>query len=248
MKKIKKKVTKKPQDIIYGIHPIIELLRAKKRHVQIIYTTKPVPKNFKQIERLISPRTTVKFVTREQLERLTGTKDHQSVAALTTALILRKKPFDPQKQPFIVMVDSVQDTRNLGGILRSVHCTGAFGAVIPEKNGAPLTGATNKASAGLVEHLEIYRPSNSHIALQEIKEAGYSIYLAALGGKSSLEITYTKPLCIVIGNESTGISRDLLKMGQAVTLPQKTPEISYNASVAAGILLFTIATQIGALK
>ena len=247
MKNSKTKATL-AQDIVFGIHPLIELLTAKKRRVATIYTTQTAPKAWNQIERLITKDTIVKRVSKEYLDKLTDSDDHQNVVALVKPLQMRSSCFDPKKHPFIVLLDSIQDTRNMGGILRSAYCTGAHGAIIPEKNSAPLSGATYKASAGLAEHLDIYRPGSTHQAVLELKKAGYHIYMAALGGKNALEIDYQLPLCLVIGNESTGISQEILKMGEKVTLPQRTPSISYNASVAAGILLFTIGSRSGALK
>lgn len=247
MKNTKTKATV-AHDIVFGIHPLIELLTAKKRHVYTIYTTQIPPKAWGHIERLITKDITIKRVAKDFLDRLTQSDDHQNVVALVKPLQMRASCFDPQKHPFIVLLDSIQDTRNMGAILRSAYCTGVNGVIIPEKNSAPLSGATYKASAGLAEHLDMYRPGSTHQAVLELKKAGYSMYMAALGGKNALEIDYKLPLCLVIGNESTGISADILKMGEKVTLPQRKPDISYNASVAAGIMLFSIATKSGALK
>lgn len=235
-------------EIVFGIHPIIELLTAKKRPLFEIYTTKPVPKAWKQIERLLPSNVIIKHVQKSMLDRMTETDDHQGVVALVKPLQLRTSCFDAAKHPFILLLDGIQDTRNLGGILRSAYCTGVTGVIVPEKKSAPLSGATYKASAGLAEYLEIYKPATAHQAALEAKKAGYNLYMAALGGKNALDIDYKKPTCLVIGNEATGISSELLKLGEKVTLPQKTPNISYNASVAAGILLFVISSKTGALK
>ena len=142
------------------------------------------------------------------------------------------------------MIDGVQDTRNLGAILRSAYCTGVDGIILVKKNSAPLNGSTYKASAGLAEHLEIYEAPSAIYAAQELKKAGYGIYLATLGGENGLTTPYQKPLCIVIGNEATGVSPEIFSLGEQVTLPQRHTNISYNASVAAGILLFLIGTHI----
>lgn len=247
MKNIKKK-TVPPHDIVFGIHPIIELLTAKKRPVYQIHTTKPTPKAWSQIERLLPANVTIQYVQKSALDRLAETDDHQGVIALVKPLQKRSSCFDPRKHPFIILLDSIQDTRNIGGILRSAYCTGVDGVVIPEKRSAPLSGATYKASAGLAEYLDLWQPASSHQAAQELKAAGYNLYMAALGGKNALEVDYQQPVCLVIGNESTGITNEVLKFGEKLTLPQRTPKISYNASVAAGIMLFTIATKSGVLK
>lgn len=240
MKNIKQK-TLSQQEIVFGIHPIIELLSAKKRTVYAIYTTKPTPKAWHSIEALLPQKTIVHFVTRSMLDKLAATDDHQNIVACVKPLSLRKTPFEPTKHPFVLLLDGIQDTRNIGAILRSAYCTNVSGVVIPLKQSAPLSGATYKSSAGLAEHLEIYQPASAVHAALELKKAGYHLYMAALGGENALEITYAKPICLVIGNESTGISSDVLALGKKVMLPQKNADISYNASVAAGILLLHIA-------
>lgn len=237
------KIIAKSQELIFGIHPIIEVLKAKRRQLSIIYTTKPTPKSWDLIEKLLPKRTQIQYVSRDILTRMADTADHQGVIAYVGSFPFKKQFFDPAKQPFLVLIDGVQDSRNLGGILRSAYCTGVQGIIICRKNGAPLNGSTYKASAGLAEHLEIYEASSTIAAVQELKKAGYAIYMTALGGKNALEVTYKKPLCVVIGNEATGISKEIKSFGETIMLPQHSPDISYNASVAAGIVFFIIANS-----
>lgn len=231
------------QDVVFGIHSITEILKAKKRHLQALYTTQPFPKQWPEIERLLPKAVKVHYVPRESLARMAGTTDHQSVVGFASPLPRRKKFFTPEKERLIVMLDGIQDTRNLGAILRSAYCTGVQGIIITQKKSAPLTGAAHKASAGLAEHLEIYESPSAQAAIVELKKAGYSIFLAALGGTDALSVNFTLPACIVIGNEATGISSNILHEGMRVMLPQRAPDISYNASVAAGILFFLVASK-----
>ena len=233
----------KEQDLIFGIHPIVELLKAKKRSIQALYTTKPFPKQWDEIEPLLNKKIAVNYITRDSLTRMAGTTDHQSVVAFASPMPRRKKFFSPDKEKFLVMLDGIQDPRNLGAILRSAYCTGAQGVIITQKKSAPLNAVALKSSAGLAEHLEIYEAPSAQAAVLELKKAGYALYLAALGGKSAVEVTYSMPLCVVIGNEGTGITPAILNEGTRVMLPQRLPDISYNASVAAGILLFMIAEK-----
>ncbi|MFA6066431.1 MAG: RNA methyltransferase [Candidatus Babeliaceae bacterium] len=239
-----KKTPQKIQEIIFGIHPVIELLTAKKRQLHAIYTTKPVPKSWSMIERLLPKNVQVNYVPRDALARMAQTVDHQGVVAYAGLLPIRKKFFDATKHPFLLMIDGVQDTRNLGAILRSAYCAGVDGVILVKKNSAPLNASTYKAAAGLSEHVDIYEAPSAIFAAQELKKAGYGLYLATLGGENAVAMPYQKPLCIVIGNEATGISSEILSLGQQVMLPQRRKDISYNASVAAGILLFLIGSHI----
>lgn len=240
MGKDKKKITK---TFIYGVHPVLELLRAKKRPLYQIYTTDPAPKAFPQIKKLIPTHIPVTVVKKDVLTRMAETADHQGLIAITAPFPLRRKPFEPSKNPFIILIDSVQDTRNLGAILRSAYCTGVSGVVLSGSHAAPINAAACKSAAGLAEHLEILTYPTALNAAQDLKKAGYTLYMGALGGDDIANATFTPPLCIVIGNEATGITPQVLALGEKIMLPQKTADISYNASVAAGIFLFLAATK-----
>jgi 23S rRNA (guanosine2251-2'-O)-methyltransferase len=237
------KKSKAPGELIYGIHPLIEVLKAKRRKVISIYTTRPTPKAWNKIEELLPERTPIQYVNRDVLTNMAKTADHQGVVAWVQLFPFRSKAFDPVKHPFLVLLDGIQDPRNVGAILRSAYCTGATGVILSQKFAAPLNAAALKASAGLAEHLEIMVAQSAPSAVQNLKAAGYNLYLAAFGGKNALDVAYQTPLCLVIGSEGEGILPSILKMGTQITLPQKTSDISYNASVAAGILLFLIGTK-----
>jgi len=242
----KKKIIKnRTGELIFGVHSIVELLKAKRRKVFELYTLKQPPKAWRQVEALLPKyKIPVHHLTREHLAKKVGTTDHQGIAALVAPFPLRKKFFDPQREPFLLMLDGVQDVRNFGAIIRSAHCTGVNGIIVCKKGAAPLTGAALKASAGLAERMEIYQASSAASALFELKRAGYTIYVTALGGKKdATKLAYKNPLCIIIGSEGKGVSSETLKAGTVVTLPQKSSDISYNASVAAGIILFLVAHQ-----
>lgn len=238
-----KKITQ-DQDIVFGIHPVLELLRAKKRKVRSIYTTKPTPKAWEGILPLIPSYVIINYVPKDALTKMAGTSDHQGIIAWAAPFIVRKKFFDAQQQQFLVMLDSLQDPRNVGAIIRSAYCTGANGIILSDKSSAPITGTVLKSSAGLAEHMDIFVANSSKEALLLLQKTGYTIYLSTLEKADDIrEIEFKLPLCIVIGNEAVGINKTLLPMGIPLRLPQKTTDISYNASVAAGIFLFEIAIK-----
>ena len=237
----------KGTELVFGIHPIVELLKAKKRRLSILYTTKPLPKGFNEIERLLPKGIQIQYVSRDILSKMAGTVDHQGVLGYTNPFIFRKKFFDSQKQPFLVMLDGIQDPRNAGAIIRSAYCTGVDGIIMTQKKSVSLTATVLKASAGLAEHSDIYQAPSAVSAIQELKKAGYAMYLSVLDAKSKKvsEIDFKQPFCMVIGSEGTGISREILTTGHHIFIPQRDVAISYNASVAAGIMLFLAGQQIG---
>jgi len=232
-------------EIVYGVHPVIELLTQKRRKVIDLFMVNPEPKSWMEIRDML-PKYPIRIhkMPKEALSQRLGTTDHQGIGACAQPFPFRKKFFEPKKQPFLLLLDGVQDVRNFGAIVRSAYCTGVDGIIICTRSGAPLTGAALKASAGLAERMEIYQSTSIGNALQALKEAGYNLYVAALSKKANVFTQdYKKPLCLVIGSERSGVSTATLKAGTVITLPQKTKDVSYNASVATGILLSIISQK-----
>ncbi len=235
-------------ELVFGMHSVVELLKAGRRKLLSIYTTKPVPKGWDKIEKLLPKYpVNIQYVGRDVLHRIAQTTDHQGIVSWARPFPFRRKPFDPKRYPLIVLIDGVQDPRNLGAIIRSAYCTNTDGIVICKKGGASLSAAALKASAGLAEHCEIYEAASAQAAADELINAGYPLYLTTFDGSNAFTATYTLPFCLVIGGEGLGISKSLLSRGTRITLPQRTPDISYNASVAAGIVLFLAAQKLGRL-
>ena len=246
--KQKRKNLKKPvryTDFVYGVHAVLELLSAKRRKVGVVYTTKKPIKSWNQIKRLIPDYVEVSFVSRDALANMAGTSDHQGIVAYVAPFPFTKKQFHPDKQQFILVLDGVCDVRNVGAIVRSAYCAGVDGIVLIQKGGAPLNAAAIKASAGLIEHAQIYVAMSIQSALLELSKNGYNIYLATLGkGENASQVAFKEPVALVVGSEETGINKSVLKHGTRVLLPQRRSDISYNVSVATGILVFLIGTQL----
>ncbi len=241
--KKKKKIAAK--DVVFGPNAIIEMLKAKRRRLFSIYTKKPLPKAWNRIQKYL-PKSVpnIQYVTKNALDGLARTTEHKGIVALVSPFKYASKMFDPKKKPFIVLLDSIQDVGNLGAILRSAYCAGADGIVLCRSKAAMLTPTVFSASAGYAEYLDVYvAPSIGH-AVQEMKKAGYTLYMAVMNGKDASQVEFKKPACLVIGNEAIGINKQVLKDGEHITIPQRSNEISYNASVAAGILLFLMAQKI----
>lgn len=238
------KQNEKAQELVYGVHPILELLKAKRRKIYTLYTTKPLPKSAQEIFNILPKEVQIQYVARDILTRIAGTTDHQSLVAWASPLVIRKKFFEAKTSPFLIMLDGIQDPRNLGAIIRSSYCTGVDGIIITTKSSSPINSTVLKSAAGLAEHVDILQVPSIAFAIDELKKAGYQLYFATLEGKEATSVSYNQPLCLVIGNEAVGITKNVLTQGSQISLPQRNSDISYNASVAAGILLFLISTQI----
>jgi 23S rRNA (guanosine2251-2'-O)-methyltransferase len=182
----------------------------------------------------------------QELERLCGSPDHQGVVAevdpypyVDPAALLR--PDDG----LLVVLDQVQDPRNLGAVCRSAEVAGATGVVIPQRRSAEVTPAACKASAGAVEHLAIARVRNVADWLGEAKQAGFWIWGADAGAKSQLWATdLTGRTVLVLGGEGSGIRpRVAQSCDGVIALPQRGKIDSLNVSAAATALLFEAARQ-----
>ena len=148
--------------------------------------------------------------------------------------------------PLVLVLDSVQDTHNLGAILRTAECCGVDGVIITKHNSAPITETVVKTSAGATEHLRLCTVNNLAQSLTRLKEEEFWIIGSSLSGHSKLysEIDYKIPVALVLGNEEKGIRRltadscDIL-----AKIPMRGKIQSLNVSVSAGILLFEILRQ-----
>lgn len=240
-----KKLPLKYTDFVYGVHSALELLIAKRRKISTVYTTKHEIKAWPKIKCLLPAHIPVQFVTREALDNMTNCAQHQGILIFVTPFPFEKNMFDPTTNNFVVILDGIQDVRNLGAIIRSAYCTGVDGIVICGKNSAPLTPAAIQASAGLSEHCKIFIAPSMSFALQELKNKGFKLYIATVGaGENAATLKFDQPTALIIGNEELGVSKEALKSGIRVLLPQRRTNISYNASVAAGILMFLVAVQL----
>lgn len=226
------------QEILYGVHPIIECLKAGKRKVYSLYTTKPEPKGMDRLKPYLAKRSVpVQYVTRDTLARMAGGNDHMGILAYVAPFTYATAPITAGEMQRILLLDGVQDVHNLGAIIRSAYCT-KFDAVLLTKQCGSMVAGVFKASAGLAEYMPIYVVSSLSRTITELKSMGYGVYMTvAEGGVDATKVSYQAPLCVVIGGEERGIDRKVRELGTQVTLPQRDTS-SYNASVAAGIFLF----------
>jgi len=211
--------------LIYGKRPVAEAERGR-REVRRVWR---------------APETSA-----EELERLCGSADHQGVVAEVDPY-----PYaDPRSllkrdDALILVLDQVQDPRNLGAVCRSAEVAGAAGLVIPERRSAEVTAAACKASAGAVEHLAIARVRNVADWLAEAKGSGFWIWGADVGAKDApWRVDLTGPTVLVLGGEGNGIRpRVTAACDGLLGLPQRGEIDSLNVSAAATALLFEAVRQ-----
>ncbi len=147
--------------------------------------------------------------------------------------------------PLVLVLDSIQDTHNLGAILRTAECSEVHGVIITKHNSAPVNETVVKTSAGATEYLKICPVNNLVNVLKELKDNGFWIIGSSLeNSRSYTEVDYKVPAALVLGNEEKGIRRLTAEnCDMLVNVPMKGKIQSLNVSVAAGILLFEILRQ-----
>lgn len=186
----------------------------------------------------------------EKFRQITQSKIAQGVAAVK----LEQKFYElhdiiteakKSAYPLILILDSIQDTHNVGAILRSADCSGVDGVVITKHNSAPINETVVKTSAGASEHVNIAQISNLAQTIDELKQNGFWIIGSYLeGAKDYTTIDYKIPIAVIVGNEEKGIRKLTAdKCDHLIRIPMKGKIQSLNVSVATGILLFEILRQ-----
>lgn len=239
-------------EIIYGRHPVLELLRSE-RAVNKIYLAQEVrQRDRRELMRLAAERNVpVQEVKGEWLTRLTGTPDHQGMAALPAPFPyvevedLLAVAAERGEPPFLLMLAGVEDPRNLGAILRTADACAVHGVIIPKRRGAALTPAAVKASAGGAAHVPVSRVTNLARCVEDLKEAGLWVVGAEREGEQSFwDADFNRPLLVIIGGEDRGIGRLLAeKCDYLVSIPMWGKVNSLNASVAAALIMYEVRRQ-----
>lgn len=192
----------------------------------------------------------LQFVTKERLSQLSETGKHQGVVAVAAAyeyssvedmLALAK---DRGEEPFLLLLDGIEDPHNLGAIIRTANLAGAHGVIIPKRRAAGLTAIVAKTSAGALNYTPVAKVTNLKKTMEELKEKGLWFVCADMGGEQMYKLNLTGPIGLVVGNEGEGVSR-LVKEACDFTagIPMKGEIDSLNASVAAGVLAYEIVRQ-----
>ena len=196
--------------------------------------------------------TIIHFVEKERLSQLSVTGKHQGVIACAAAYEysevedMLKLAEEKGEDPFLILLDNIEDPHNLGAIIRTANLAGAHGVIIPKRRAVGLTATVAKTSAGALNYTPVAKVTNLTKTMEELKEKGLWFVCADMGGTSYYDLDLKGPIGLVIGNEGEGVSR-LVKENcdYVASIPMKGDIDSLNASVAAGILAFEISRQRG---
>ena len=192
----------------------------------------------------------INYVDKERLDRLAGTGHHQGVVAIGAAYeyaevddILASAK-EKGEDPFIFILDEIEDPHNLGAIIRTANLAGAHGVIIPKRRAVGLTATVAKTSAGAINYTPVAKVTNISQTIEELKKQGLWFVCADMGGETMYNLNLKGPIGLVIGNEGNGVSRLVKdKCDFIASIPMKGDIDSLNASVAAGVLAYEIVRQ-----
>ena len=192
----------------------------------------------------------IKYVTRDRLDQLSETGKHQGVIAYGAAYEYAEvedilaKAREKGEDPFIFILDNIEDPHNLGAIIRTANLAGAHGVIIPKNRAVGLTATVAKASAGALAYTPVAKVTNLAQTIEELKKEGIWFVCADMGGETMYKLNLTGPIGLVIGNEGSGVGRLVKdKCDFVASIPMKGDIDSLNASMAAGDLAFEIVRQ-----
>lgn len=238
-------------NLVIGRNAVAELLKSG-REVENIIIAKGEPEGsvLKIIAMAREKGIVVKNADRKKLDFMCGGANHQGVVANVPAheyssveeiLEFAKSKNEP---PFIIICDEIEDSHNLGAIIRTAEACGVHGIIIPKRRNVGLNFIVAKTSCGALEYVKVARVSNLNSTIEKIKKENIWVYCADMDGQPWCKTDFSGGAALVVGSEGNGVSR-LVKehCDVTVSLPMYGRVNSLNASVAAGVIMYEIARQ-----
>ena len=252
-KEIKKRQEEKNyDDQVEGRNSVLELLESGKDVNKIFVTRGEKHGSINKILGIAKERKIIVVEKdKRQMDEMAQEENYQGVIAIVPPFEyveiqdILQEAVERKEEPFILILDGIEDPHNLGSIIRTAETAGVHGIIIPKRRAVSVNSTVNKASAGAVEHMKIARVTNISDAIEELKQAGLWICGTDINSeKYYYNQDLTGPLGIVIGNEGKGISAKVKKNCDFnVKIPMKGKITSLNASVSTGIIVYESVKQ-----
>ena len=237
------------EDLIIGRNAVIEALKSD-RTIECVFVSKgDLEGSIKVALGLAKDRgVVIKESDRRKLDTMCDRLNHQGIVARVTPFKycevndILEDAKRKEQQPFIVILDEIEDPHNLGSIIRTAELCGVHGIIIPKRRNVGVTSTVYKCSAGAIEHMKIAKVTNINATIDMLKEQGIWIYGADIDGKDySYNTDFSGPCALIIGSEGKGISNlTLKKCDLLVKIPMIGKINSLNASVAGGIMMYEV--------
>lgn len=245
-------VEKRFDDQIEGRNSVLELLESGKDVNKIFVTRGEKHGSINKILGIAKERKIIVVEKdKKQMDEMAQEENYQGVIAIVPPFEyveisdILEVAKERNEDPFVIVLDGIEDPHNLGSIIRTAETAGVHGVIIPKRRAASVNSTVNKASAGAVEHMKIARVTNISDAIEELKQAGLWVCGTAVDtNKYYYNQDLTGPLAIVIGNEGKGIGEKVKKNCDfLVKIPMKGKVQSLNASVSTGIVVYEAVKQ-----
>lgn len=241
----------KNENLIEGRNAVLEAFRSKRTIDKLLVLDGCQEGPVRSIIREAKKQDTlIQFVAKERLNQISGTGKHQGVIAFAAAYAYAKVEDmldlarDRGEDPFLILLDNIEDPHNLGAIIRTANLAGAHGVIIPKRRAAGLTATVAKTSAGALNYTPVAKVTNLTRTIEELKKQGLWFVCADMGGELMYRLNLTGPIGLVIGSEGEGVGRLVKeKCDLAAGIPMKGNIDSLNASVAAGVLAYEVVRQ-----
>lgn len=237
------------EDLIEGRNAVIEALRSGRTIENILIAKGDREGAINVITALAKEKgIVIKEVDRRKIDSMSSTGSHQGVIAQTTPYSycevedIIQYAQDKGEDPFIIVLDEIEDPHNLGSIIRTAEVCGAHGIIIPKRRNVGVTAAVYKSSVGAVEYVKIAKVTNINNVIDTLKDQGIWVYGADMDGEEyCYEADLKGPIALVIGSEGKGMSRlTKEKCDKIIKIPMRGNVNSLNASVAAGIIMYEV--------
>lgn len=240
--------TQNKQQVIYGLRPVIEALASGQQVERVLIQNGLNSSLLNELRsRLKECDVPFQYVPVEKLNKMT-TGNHQGVVATIAAVKYHSFMELVETLPemaTVVLLDHVTDVRNMGAIARTAECTGVSALVVPDHGSAAINEDAVKTSSGALLRLPVCREQNLKTVVNLAKQCGYQVVAATeKGAVHYREVNFRQPTLLVMGNEETGISTELLKMSDVrAKLPIVGEVASLNVGVAAGVFMYEALEQ-----
>ena len=243
---------KRFDDQIEGRNSVLELLESGKDVNKIFVTRGEKHGSINKILGIAKERKIIVVEKdKKQMDEMAQEENYQGVIAIVPPFEyveisdILEVAKERNEDPFVIVLDGIEDPHNLGSIIRTAETAGVHGVIIPKRRAVSVNSTVNKASAGAVEHMKIARVTNISDAIEELKKAGLWVCVTAVDtNKYYYNQDLTGPLAIVIGNEGKGIGEKVKKNCDfLVKIPMKGKVQSLNASVSTGIVVYEAVKQ-----
>jgi 23S rRNA (guanosine2251-2'-O)-methyltransferase len=240
-------------NLIAGRKPVLEAINSGEE-IEQIYILYGQKGNIIDAIRVAAKKRGIKCnqIPLEKFRTLIQSTNAQGVAAIKPAYKFHTlddiiSESRSSSNPLILILDSIQDTHNVGAILRTAECSGVDGIIVTKHNSAPINATVVKTSSGATEHVKIVQVNNLANTIKVLKESGFWIVGSSLdNAKLYTEVDFTIPIALIVGNEEKGIRKLTAdKCDFLVKIPMAGKLQSLNVSVATGILLFEVLRQRG---